>query len=76
METPEGIVDASLCVTCDEICGIVIKHNPPHKWYPESIDVLIEDRIYTIHACDPPMVDEDPFFNLRVIPNDGTTTKF
>ena len=67
METGEGTVEASLCVSCGEIYGVVLKHKPGYKWQLDAIEVLIEDRIYSVHRCDPPMVDVNPYFNVRVI---------
>ena len=67
METTEGTIETPICISCNEIYAIVIKHNPAYKWQLDSIDVLIEDRIYRVHRCDPPLVEEDPFFNVRII---------
>ena len=58
--------DAGLCVSCCEVYGIVIKHSPSVDWQYDSMEVMIEDRIYHIHRC-PPMTDELPFFNVKVI---------
>ena len=67
LETSEGTIETPLCVSCSEIYGVVIKHKPGYKWQLDSMEVLIEDRIYTVHRCDPPMVDVDPYFNVREI---------
>ena len=67
METSDGIIETPLCVSCGEIYGIVLKHRPAYKWELDSIEVLIEDRIYSVHRCDPLMANEDPFFNIRII---------
>ena len=67
LETNEGTIETPLCVSCNEIFGIVLKHNPSYREELDSIDVLIEDRIYSVYRCDPPMVDENPYFNVRVI---------
>ena len=67
IETGNGYrQDASLCVSCGEIYGIVIKHTPSLDWQYDSMEVMIEDRIYHIHRC-PSMADELPFFNIRII---------
>ena len=70
METDNGTIETSVCVSCSEIYGIVLKHKPAYKWQLDAIEVLIEDRIYTVYRCDPPMVDEDPFFNIRIVSDD------
>ena len=73
IETGEGYSqEANLCVSCGEIYGVVLKHRPAYKWELDSIEVLIEDRIYQVHrtlntgyeGC------EDPFFNIKVIDNE------
>lgn len=70
METGEGYrQEANLCVSCGEIYGIVIKHAPSDDWQYDSIEVMIEDRIYHVHKC-PPMTDELPYFNVRIIEDD------
>tara|TARA_Y100000593_G_C4278312_1_gene321379 strand:+ start:1246 stop:1458 length:213 start_codon:yes stop_codon:yes gene_type:complete len=70
METDEGTIETPLCVSCGEIYGVVLKHRPGYKWELDSIEVLIEDRIYSVHRSDPLMNSEDPFFNVRVIQNE------
>ena len=67
LETTEGIIDAGICISCSEIYGIVLKHKPAYKWQLDSIEVLVEDRVYLVHRCDPMEVDENPYFNIRII---------
>ena len=60
----------------DEIIGIVLANHPACEYVQDHIDVVIEDRIYQIVRTPSPHIDIDPYFNIRGINDDGTTTKF
>ena len=71
LETNEGTIETPLCISCSEIYGIVLKHRPASEWQLDSIEVLIEDRIYQVHRTDNcGDILEDPYFNVKVI-DDG-----
>ena len=70
METGEGChQEANLCVSCGEVYGVVLKHRPGFKWEVDSIEVLIEDRIYQVYRTSNCGITdfEDPFFNVKII---------
>jgi hypothetical protein len=62
--------EAGLCISCCEVYGIVIKHEPSSDWQYDSIEVMIEDRMYHIHRC-PPSAGELPFFNVRILEDES-----
>jgi hypothetical protein len=57
---------ANLCISCGEVYGIIIKHEPSCEWQHDSMEIIVGDRIYHIYRC-PPMIDELPFFNVRIL---------
>ena len=59
-----------------EIIGIVLEHHPQQDSRHDWIDILIEDQVYHVLRTPSPHPDIPPYFNLREIHDDGTTTKF
>ena len=59
-----------------EIIGVVLELHPQIDSRDDWIDVLVEDRIYHVLRTPSPHADIDPYFNLREIHEDGTTTEF
>ena len=60
----------------DEIIGIVIEHHPQVDSRNDWIDILVEDQVYHVLRTPSPHEDIPPYFNLREIHDDGTTTEF
>ena len=61
--------DTTVCLSCEEVFGIVLKHHPAYDWQYDYIETLIEDRVYHVYR-NPPITDELPYFNIREIPNE------
>ena len=59
-----------------EILGIVLDHHPEVDYRHDMIDVLIEDKVYHVIRTPSPHIDVPPYFNIREIHDDGTSTKF
>ena len=59
-----------------EIIGIVIEHHPQVDERHDWIDVLVGDQVYHILRTPSPHPSIPPYFNIREIHDDGTTTKF
>mgnify|MGYP001379460825 FL=1 len=59
-----------------EIIGVVLEHHPQVDSRHDWIDILIEDQVYHVLRTPSPHIDIDPYFNLREIHADGTSTKF
>ena len=60
----------------EEIIGIVLEHHPQVDSRHDWIDILIEDKVYHVLRTPSPHPNVEPYFNLREIHDDGTTTKF
>ena len=60
----------------EEIIGIVIEHHPQVDSRHDWIDILVEDQVYHVLRTPSPHIDIPPYFNLREIHDDGTSTKF
>ena len=60
----------------EEIIGIVIEHHPQVDSRYDWIDILVEDHIYHVLRTPSPHIDIPPYFNLREIHDDGTSTKY
>ena len=60
----------------EEIIGVVLEHHPQVDSRHDWIDILIEDKVYHVLRTPSPHPDIPPYFNLREIHDDGTTTKF
>lgn len=60
----------------EEIIGIVIEHHPQVDSRNDWIDILVEDQVYHVLRTPSPHEDIPPYFNLREIHDDGTTTEF
>ena len=60
----------------EEIIGIVIEHHPQIDSRDDWIDILVEDQVYHVLRTPSPHVDIPPYFNLREIHDDGTSTQF
>jgi len=60
----------------EEILGIVVELFHACEHLDDQIDVLVTDRVYRVIRTPSPHPNIDPYFNLREIHNDGTTTKF
>ena len=60
----------------EEIIGIVIEHHPQVDSRHDWIDILVEDQVYHVLRTPSPHIDIAPYFNLREIHDDGTSTKF
>ena len=60
----------------EEIIGIVLEHHPQVDYRHDMIDILVEDQVYHVLRTPSPHVDIPPYFNLREIHDDGTSTKF
>ena len=60
----------------EEIIGIVIEHHPQVDSRHDWIDILVEDRVYHVLRTPSPHPNVSPYFNLREIHDDGTSTKF
>ena len=59
-----------------EIVGVVVEHHPQADSRDDWIDILVEDQIYHVLRTPSPHADIAPYFNLREIHDDGTSTKF
>ena len=59
-----------------EIVGVVVEHHPQVDSRDDWIDILVEDQIYHVLRTPSPHIDIPPYFNLREIHDDGTSTKF
>ena len=59
----------------EEIIGIVIEHHPQVDSRNDWIDILIEDQVYHVLRTPSPHADIPPYFTLREIHDDGTTTE-
>ena len=60
----------------EEVIGIVIEHHPQVDYRHDMIDILVEDQVYHVLRTPSPHVDIPPYFNLREIHDDGTSTKY
>ena len=60
----------------EEIIGIVIEHHPQVDSRHDWIDILVEDRVYHVLHTPSPHPNVKPYFNLREIHDDGTSTQF
>jgi len=60
----------------EEITGIVIELFPACEYIEDQLDVLVVDRLYRVIRTPSPHPNIDPYFNLREIHDDGTSTKF
>ncbi len=60
----------------EEIFGIVVEHHPQVDSRHDWIDILVEDQVYHVLRTPSPHIDIPPYFNLREIHDDGTSTKF
>jgi len=60
----------------EEIIGVVIEHHPQIDARHDWIDILVEDQVYHVLRTPSPHIDIPPYFNLREIHDDGTSTKF
>ena len=60
----------------EEIIGIVIEHHPQVDSRHDWIDILVEDRVYHVLRIPSPHPNVSPYFNLREIHDDGTSTQF
>ena len=60
----------------EEIIGVVLEHHPQVDSRHDWIDILIEDKVYHVLRTPSPHPDISPYFNIREIHDDGTTTKF
>ena len=60
----------------EEIIGIVLEHHPQADSRNDWIDILVEDQVYHVLRTPSPHIDIEPYFNLREIHDDGTSTKF
>lgn len=60
----------------EEIVGIVLEHHPQSDSRHDWIDILVEDQVYHVLRTPSPHNDIPPYFNLREIHDDGTSTKF
>ncbi len=60
----------------EEIIGIVIEHHPQADSRHDWIDILVEDKVYHVLRTPSPHVSIPPYFNLREIHDDGTSTEF
>ena len=60
----------------EEIIAIVIEHHPQVDSRDDWIDILVEDKVYHVLRTPSPHIDIPPYFNLREIHDDGTSTKF
>ena len=69
LERPDGYIEeAGLCMSCKEVYGVVLSHQPSVDWSHDFIEVLIEDRVYQIHRTENCSdIIEDPYFNVRII---------
>jgi len=56
----------------EEIIGVVLEYHPED----DTVDILVEDYVYRVMRTPSPHIDIPPYFNLREIHNDGTSTKF
>ena len=59
--------EISLCISCQEIYGIVLKHEPCSDYEHDVIEVLISDQIYYVHRTPSAIANEIPSFNIRII---------
>ena len=59
-----------------EIIGIVLEHHPQVDSRHDWIDILVEDQVYHVLRTPSPHSDIAPYFNIREIHDDGTSTKF
>ena len=60
----------------EELYGVVIEHHPQSDSRHDWIDVLVEDQIVHVLRTPSPHIDISPYFNLREMHDDGTSTKF
>ena len=60
----------------EEIIGIVLEHHPHVDSRHDYIDILVEDHVYHVLRTPSPHPNIEPYFNLREIHDDGTSTKF
>ena len=59
-----------------EIVGVVVELHPQADSRDDWIDILVEDQIYHVLRTPSPHIDIPPYFNLREIHDDGTSTEF
>ena len=59
-----------------EIIGIVLEHHPQVDSRHDWLDILVEDQIYQVLRTPSPHPTIEPYFNLREMHDDGTSTKF
>ena len=59
-----------------EVIAIVLDHHPQEDSRQDWLDILIEDQVYHVIRTPSPHPNIEPYFNLREIHEDGTTTKF
>ena len=60
----------------EEIIGVVIEHHRDLDSRYDTIDILVEDRIYHVMRTPSPHIDIPDYWNLREINDDETTRKF
>ena len=60
----------------EEIIGIVLEHHPQEDSRADWIDVLVEDQVYHVIRTPSPHPSIEPYFNLREIHDNGTSTQF
>lgn len=60
----------------EEVVGVVLEHHPQVDSRDDWIDILVEDQVYHVLRTPSPHIDIPPYFNLREIHDDGTSTKF
>ena len=60
----------------EEIIAIVLEHHPQNDSHNDWIDILIEDQVYHVVRTPSPHPTIPPYFNLREIHEDGTSTQF
>lgn len=59
-----------------EIIGIVLEHHPQADSRHDWIDILVEDQVYHVLRTPSPHPTIAPYFNIREIHDDGTSTEF
>lgn len=60
----------------EEIIGVVLEHHSYADSRHDRIDILIEDEVYHVIRTPSPHAHIKPYFNIRELHDDGTTTEF
>ena len=60
----------------EEIIGIVVEHQYGVDDEEDELHVLVDNQVYRVVRTPSPYPDINPYFNVRELQDDGTTTEF